>query len=339
MDGLVDSTSETKLDLREHARLESRIRKTLGNRAPDPETQLSLAEAMFDKGDDAEAIRLLRLMIYTDPTNFRAYDRLVETCTKLGRSSEAAETYRQWGLKLSNRSPRPAPAPVEPAATHRSVIDKVAQYYAIRAPEYDETSGYQAQENNAFTAQIKAEIRDVVKDRDAIEIACGTGYWTAVASEAARSVLATDRNPELIEIVRRRTASASNVKCQAADAYSLEGVEGPFTAAYAQFWWSHIPRSLIREFLTALHSKLAPGAPVFFMDSMPYLHRGTRWVDSDGNVVEPRILLNGEKYEVIKNFPTEAELREWLSDFAEDLEYHAYEGPAVWTVRYRARSA
>ncbi|MEJ1960807.1 MAG: hypothetical protein WDO56_04385 [Gammaproteobacteria bacterium] len=52
-----------------------------------------------------------------------------------------------------------------------------------------------------------------------------------------------------------------------------------------------------------------------------------------------RVLINGANYEVIKNFPTEAELRETLEGFAEDVQYKAYEYGSVWTVSYKARKA
>lgn len=81
--------------------LESRIRKMIGNRAPDSQTQLALAEVLFDRGDDVESVRVLRQLIGTDPTYFRARHRLIDTYRKLGRCADAAEAYREWGLLLA----------------------------------------------------------------------------------------------------------------------------------------------------------------------------------------------------------------------------------------------
>ncbi|MEJ1960806.1 MAG: methyltransferase domain-containing protein [Gammaproteobacteria bacterium] len=235
----------------------------IGNRSPDSETQLALAQSLFDKGDDAEAARVLQLLIHTDPACLRAYDRLVDTFTRMRRLKDAAETYREWGRQIAGRTnAKPTfDETLSPTAAESVLVaDSVAHYYAIRAPEYDQTSGYQSAQSSQFIDSIKAEVQATVRDRDAIEIACGTGFWTAAASNAARSLLATDRNVELVEMVQKRLAGAPNVKCQVADAYTLTGVEGPFTAAYAQFWWSHIPLSMIKTFLTALHAKLAENA-------------------------------------------------------------------------------
>lgn len=318
--------------------VESRIRRMLGNGVSDSETQLALADALLDKGDDAEALRVLRQVAYTEPGCLRAYDRLVDTYTRLGRGVEASEVYHRWGGVLSQITRPGKGADVQPN-DGASVPESVAAYYAIRAPEYDGTSSYMRPESSKFTDVIKESLQRTVRDRDAIEIACGTGYWTSVACQAARSVLATDFNIELVNIVGKKMKGVPNVKCQTADAYSLDGVEGSFGAAYAQFWWSHMPRSMIRTFLTALHSKLVEGAQVYFMDSMPYVTRGPRRLDDDGNVIEPRVLLNGEKYEVIKNFPTEGEIREALAGIADDVQYQAFERGFVWSVSYKVRKA
>jgi hypothetical protein len=340
MDGNGIATTEIELN-EEHSDVESRIRKMVGNEEADSETELALAEALFDKGDDAEAIRVLQYLIHTENSCLRAYDRLVDTFTRLGRRKDAAETYRAWGQQLAERTAASAESTVDtgPSEDESSVVNGIARYYAIRAPEYDKTSGYQRSESSSFVDKIRAKVQETVRDRDAIEIACGTGFWTGPASEVARSLLATDRNVELVETVQKKIANLPHVKCQVADAYTLDGVKGPFTAAYAQFWWSHIPRSMIKTFLVALHSRLAENAQVFFMDSLPYVTPGSRRLDAEGNVIEPRVLMNGEKYEVIKNFPTEAELREALEGFADDLQYEAYERGCVWTVSYKARKA
>lgn len=336
MDTQSGSTPEIALNDLEDGDLEARIRRMMGNRCADAGTQLALADALFDKGDEVEAVRVLQLLIHRDPQYFHAYDRLVDTFTRLRRRHDAAETYHKWGLALSRRL---SPQVTHPGPTDQLVVDSVASYYAIRAPEYDQTSGYMGASSAWFINQIAAELKAAVHDRDTLEIACGTGYWTPIAAEAARSVLATDRNASCIELVRRRTASAANVTCQVADAYTLEGVDGRFTAAFAQFWWSHMPRSQIRTFLTTLHSRLAPGADVFFMDSLPYLVWGPqRRLDEEGNVLEPRIMKNGDQYEVIKNFPTEAEIRASLEGIAHDIVFRAREEGSVWTVHYKAAS-
>ena len=212
--------------------------------------------------------------------------------------------------------------------------DDVARYYAARAPEYDVSAGYVDAEAEELRAPLKAAFRRALKGRDVLEIACGTGYWTAVIARAARSVLATDVSPEMIAIARSRLSSQSNVKCQVADAYSLDNVRGPFTAAFAHWWWSHVPKSRMGDFLTALHRRLQAGAVVLFVDQLPYPGPNRRR-ERDGNLLEDRALANGRRFEVVKNFPTESEVRESLRGVAEQITYTVDAPRGAWTVTYR----
>jgi SAM-dependent methyltransferase len=214
--------------------------------------------------------------------------------------------------------------------------DEVAKYYAARASEYDLSAGYLDAHAETLRWPLKARFRDVLQGHDVLEIACGTGYWTEVVSATARSVLAVDIDPTMISLARRRLRSATNVRCQVADAYSLDAVSGSFTAAFSHWWWSHVPKSRIRSFLTLLHSKLKPSAFVLFADQLPY-----DWInrrrDEEGNLVETRILANGVTFEIVKNFPTEEEVTRELDDLAEEVSYQQYPERGYWTVSYKTR--
>ena len=211
----------------------------------------------------------------------------------------------------------------------------VEKYYGARAGEYDATVKYWNPRAAAGVEDIKSRYRAALKGQDVLEIACGTGFWTEVAVSTAHSVVATDRDPTLVSIVRHKLSSAANLRCQVADAYALETVTGPFTAAFAQFWWSHIPKSKIRSFLAVLHTKLSRGALVLFSDDWPYKHEGTRRFDAAGNLLEDRLLRNGDRFEIIKNFPTEFELRTVLKGFADELTYVQCPAYGYWMLSYR----
>ena len=216
--------------------------------------------------------------------------------------------------------------------------DEVARYYAARAPEYDRSAGYLDPVAEKLREPIKARLRSVLKGHDVLEIACGTGYWTEAIAPSTRSVLATDVDPRLVGLARARLASLSNVRLQVADAYSLAGVSGRFTAAYAHWWWSHVPKSRLRGFLEVLHAKLLPGAVVLFVDQLPYEHEYVR-LDGQGNRLESRWLEDGRVFEVVKNFPTEAEIRAALEGIADDVRYVEYPGERSWNLTYRVKAA
>ena len=218
--------------------------------------------------------------------------------------------------------------------------DDVTRYYAARAVEYDETAGYTDPAAEELRLRIKDRYRRMFRGCDVLEIACGTGYWTQVVGEVANSVLATDVNPSVLAQAQARCESLPNVKFQLADAYCLDGVPGGFNAALAIWWWSHMPRSRIGDFLSALHGKLTPGATVLFVDQLPaaFEEGATAYVNADGDRMEERILHDGRKFDVVKNFPSQAEVIGCLGDVAEDIRYHRLPEELSWSVSYKVGS-
>lgn len=217
-----------------------------------------------------------------------------------------------------------------------TVTDQTTEYYAARAPVYDETAGYTDPEGEALREPIKARYRDLFRGHDVLEIACGTGYWTAVVGEAARSLLATDNQPAVLRIARERCRDLTGVRFREVGAFSLDGVPTGFTAAFAIWWWSHIRKESVRAFLTALHSRLEPGSPVLFNDQLTYGGKERR-LDSGGNTLELRTLPDGRSFWIVKNFPTEEELRAALDGLAEDIEYRPRPEEKHWDLTYRTK--
>jgi len=217
-----------------------------------------------------------------------------------------------------------------------SVVDETAQYYAARASVYDETAGYRDPEAEQLRKPIRARYQELFRGHDVLEIACGTGYWTAAIGEVATSVLATDINSSVISIAQDRCRALDTVGFQIADAYCLDGVPTGFTAALGIWWWSHIPRGSVRTFLTVLHSKLKPGSLVLFNDHLPY-EGPVRRQDPEGNTLELRSLPDERTLWVVKNFPTEGELRVALQHIAEDIQYIPRPEEKHWDLIYRTR--
>lgn len=211
--------------------------------------------------------------------------------------------------------------------------DNIARYYLRRVQEYDVSAGYEDRIAEELREPIKTRFQQSMKGHDVLELACGTGYWTKVISATAKSVLATDINAPMISVASEKLSSITNVSFHVADAYTLDGISGVFSAAFAHWWWSHIPKSKIANFLKNLHSKLATGAFVLFVDQLPYENRQRR-LDEEGNTLEVRTLSDGTKFEIVKNFPTEKELVEVLKGLSDQLQYKAYPEEMMWTINY-----
>jgi demethylmenaquinone methyltransferase/2-methoxy-6-polyprenyl-1,4-benzoquinol methylase len=119
------------------------------------------------------------------------------------------------------------------------------------------------------------------------------------------------------------------------DAYALPDRKDKFSAAYAGFWWSHVPLGKIDAFLAHLHSRLEPAARIAFMDNT-YVEGSSTPVsrrDPDGNTYQARRLADGSSHEVLKNFPSTDELRRRLGRFGGKVEVREYE--YYWVATYR----
>jgi len=209
-------------------------------------------------------------------------------------------------------------------------------YYAARAPEYDAI--YLKPERQADLRAIEAWLPSRFEHARVLEVACGTGYWTRFIAPVAESVRAVDAAPETLRIAEARVAEA-NVRFEVGDAYALPGSEPKCDAAFAGFWFSHVPRARAREFLVGLDAVLAPGARVVLLDnrfvagsSSPIDER-----DADGNTYQLRPLSDGTVHRVLKNFPTEVELHALLDGLASQVAYVAWQ--YFWALQYEARAS
>src|ERR1051325_11390365 len=84
-------------------------------------------------------------------------------------------------------------------------------------------------------------------------------------AEVAAEVVATDLAEEPMRIAQSKVYERQPL-FSLADAYVLPETLGRFDAALAVFWWSHIPRERVGEFLSSLHARLEPGARVVLME-------------------------------------------------------------------------
>ena len=206
-------------------------------------------------------------------------------------------------------------------------------YYAARASEYD--SVYLKPERQADLRAIERWLPPHFSDAATLEVACGTGYWTQFIAAAAARVVAVDSAPETIEIARRRV-SADAVEFHVGDAYRLAPALGRFSAAFAGFWFSHVPITRRIEFLCGLDATLAPGAKVVLIDNR-YVEGSSTPIaesDADGNTYQTRKLKDGSTHRVLKNFPTEAGMQASIASIGTAGRFTAWE--YFWAFDYVA---
>ncbi len=210
---------------------------------------------------------------------------------------------------------------------------RMADYYLRRAAYYERV--YMKPERQTDLRAMEAWLAPPFADRNVLEIACGTGWWTPCGAARAKHWLATDLNPETFSIAQAKPMPAS-VEFRTLDAYSFDGLQADerFDAAFAGCWWSHIPLQRLAPWLASLHARLVPGARVVMLDnscvqtsSTPISRR-----DSEGNTYQQRALDDGSSHEVLKNFPTPDEAIAALGQGVRDAQWLAYEH--YWVLSY-----
>ena len=215
-------------------------------------------------------------------------------------------------------------------------MDKLADYYAKRAAEYERI--YEKPERQRDLACLKERIRRMLQGRRVLELACGTGYWTEVFAPAAREVTALDVNREVLDIARAKRYPPGRVEFMRADCYSPPDLGRRHDALFAGFWWSHVPLQRLDGFLAASVAAVAPRALIAFLDnryvagsSTPVARR-----DAEGNTYQQRVLDDGSTHEVLKNFPSEGELikRTVKSGWGANVELFEH----YWLFSYRANA-
>ncbi len=208
----------------------------------------------------------------------------------------------------------------------------MVQYYAARAKEYERI--YSKPERQDDLARLRDFVARAFAGLEALEVACGTGYWTEILAHSAASVVATDVNPQVLAIARAKPTNSEKVGFLQADAYFLP-IGGPrFTGGLAAFWWSHVPKSRLKGFLESFHYAFKPGARIVFLDNV-YVEGSSTPIsrtDDAGNTYQCRQLDDGSTHEVLKNFPNESELRVALEHLA--VETHIKFLPYYWMVEY-----
>lgn len=206
-------------------------------------------------------------------------------------------------------------------------------YYRRRAAVYERV--YDKPERQADLRALEASLPAAFAGRRVLELACGTGWWTPHGARDALRWLATDLNPETMDVARAKPMPAC-VEFRTADAWTLaETGDEPFDAAFAGFWWSHVPLQRLPEWLARLHARLQPGARVVMLDNRFVEGSSTpvSRTDALGNSYQQRRLDDGSTHEVLKNFPSREQAVAAVGPGVDDL--HWAELAHYWRLDYR----
>ncbi len=207
------------------------------------------------------------------------------------------------------------------------------EYYDRRAREYEAVYHRDDPIRQRELAEMETAIQKVMRGKRVLEVACGTGYWTERAVKTAEHITAIDAAPETLEIARAKKLPPDRVDFRLGDAYLLDGT-GTFDAGLAMFWFSHVPKARIEEFLRGFHAACEKGSTVFMAENMLQEGVGGDLIRKPGieDTFKRRTLEDGSVHEVLKNYYDRSELEALLSPFATDLRVEM--GRCFYRVRY-----
>lgn len=206
-------------------------------------------------------------------------------------------------------------------------LEQQKAYYRARADEYDEWFERRGKYDHgeAWKALWRAEVDEVRRALAAfrpagrvLELAAGTGWWTAELLRYADSITAVDSSPETLAINGARVGDAP-VRHVEADIFDWQP-DGQYDVAFFSFWLSHVPPTRFAAFWSMVRSALAPGGRAFFVDSRRA--ETSRAADvgfaPEGEIVAPRRLNDGRFFEIYKVFYDPADLQAQLGGLGWD---------------------
>ncbi|MFC5450448.1 methyltransferase domain-containing protein [Paenibacillus aestuarii] len=207
-------------------------------------------------------------------------------------------------------------------------------YYGARAEEYERIYHRDDPDYQQGLILLRHAMTGVVRGRRVLEVACGTGYWTQAAADAAEHILGVDIRPEVLQIAKAKPWPAGKVDFCIGDAYRLDQVEGGFNCGVANFWFSHIPRNRLDEFLESFHRRLGHGATVFIADNVYVAGRGGELIrkEDSEDTFKRRELADGTQHDIIKNYYSYDELNDIFKPYAKHLQ--VFVGSSFWYVIY-----
>ncbi|MDB5774924.1 MAG: methyltransferase [Herbaspirillum sp.] len=197
-----------------------------------------------------------------------------------------------------------------------------AAYYAACAATYEDI--YDLPERREELTRLRNKVAELMEGHTVLEVGCGTGYWTRQLAEVADAVTAVDNNPAMLAIAQGTPLDGVEwLQADARNPMALPAADR-HTACFGGFWWSHLPRERQAAWLNGLQKKLGKDGLLLLIDdnyvegeeegnTVPIAH-----TDAEGNTYQI-LSVNGERYDVLKNFPTDSTLRKRFAAHAREI--------------------
>jgi demethylmenaquinone methyltransferase/2-methoxy-6-polyprenyl-1,4-benzoquinol methylase len=152
-------------------------------------------------------------------------------------------------------------------------------------------------------------------------------------------VVAVDVSAAALDIARKKLSGYRNVSFVLSDAYDLGDSTESCDMLFSTDWWSHIPKGMVDCFMKSACGNVVRKSRAVFIDmSMnDYFENEPHFFDGEGNRISLRKLPDGSEYRVVKNFPTEAEIRQAISPYAQGIRHHKFADLQRWMAVFETR--
>jgi demethylmenaquinone methyltransferase/2-methoxy-6-polyprenyl-1,4-benzoquinol methylase len=197
------------------------------------------------------------------------------------------------------------------------LLDEQIAYYRARASEYDETAP--STDSEAYE-RLRSALREFAPRGHVLELACGTGQWTAELAMQAASVTGVDASPEMLAINQTKVAQP-NVRYVLADLFRWSPTER-YDVVFFSAWLSHVPPQRFEEFWGLVHRCLSERGRVFFVDELPAVAAIERPVEGAPAPAVERRLTTGARFRAIKVLDDPDVLANRLSALGWQVEVH-----------------
>lgn len=190
-----------------------------------------------------------------------------------------------------------------------ALLDEQVAYYRARAAEYDQTSPLFADDRSRAAL---ADALEAFEPRGRVlELACGTGQWTAMLAGSAAELTAIDASPEMLAIAAQRVHD-SHVRFVQANIFQWRP-DQRYDLVFFSAWLSHVPLQRFERFWTLVADCLGEAGRVFMIDELPAVRAHEQVIPGAAAPAVERPLNSGARYRTVKVFYEPNELRERLA--------------------------
>lgn len=213
----------------------------------------------------------------------------------------------------------------------------VVAYYDAIAAHYDNAAAEVADEQLEDLDEAREQIATLLSGHRILELGCGTGAWTEVLAETAESILATDASAAMLELAQMHGQDLDNVSYRQVDALALPDDLGSFSAVFLGGLWAHLTRAQQDDLLQSLKKRMGKDVMLVLFDEVYVEGESGTIVRTDllGNTHEFRKDADGNRHELVKNYPTDSALRKRVGVACREIKVARWEFYWVLTSRLK----